>query len=145
MERKRSVLLIIAFILVTILFISCENVAREDLSDFRTRFDAYIEVQTETLRNYVYDNCSKDKFLSQQEKNIEFLCSIEKFCPDEFKELLNEYINSLNAFKIDSDKESYYKFKVSLDNLYNEIITISNEDSLNYNILKEKYINEIKK
>ena len=146
MKRKRSALLIIAFILVTTLFISCENANREDLSDFRAKFDAYVDVQTEALYNYVYGYCSKVEFLTQQEKNIEFLYSIQEFCPDEFKSLLSEYLECLKDFKVNNNDESYGRFKISLDNLYNEITTVSNENNLNYdNILKEKYINEMKR
>lgn len=146
MKMKRSILLISTFILVTTLFISCENANREDLSDFRAKFDAYLDVQTETLYNYVYGNCSKSEFLTQQEKNIEFLYSIQDFCPDEFKKLFSEYLECLDDFKLNDDSESYDKFKTSLDNLYNEITTVSNDNNLNYdNILKEKYINEMKR
>ena len=137
MKRKRSALLIIAFILVTTLFISCENANREDLSDFRAKFDAYVDVQTEALYNYVYGYCSKEEFLTQQEKSIEFLYSIQEFCPDEFKSLLSEYLECLKDFKVNNNDESYGRFKISLDNLYNEITTVSNENNLNYdNILK---------
>ena len=146
MKRKRSILLISTFILVTTLFISCENANREDLSDFRAKFDAYVDVQTEALYNYVYGYCSKEEFLVQQEKNTEFLYTIKDFCPEEFKNLLNEYLDCLNEFKLNDNKESYEKFKASLDNLYNEITTVSNENNLNYdNILKENYINEMKR
>ena len=146
MKRKRSALLIIAFILVTTLFISCENANREDLSDFRAKLAAYVDVQTEALYNYVYGYCSKEEFLTQQEKNIEFLYSIQEFCPDEFKSLLSEYLECLKEFKANNNNESYDRFKISLDNLYNEITAVSNENNLNYdNILKEKYINEMKR
>ena len=60
--------------------------------------------------------------------------------------MLSEYLECLKEFKANNNNESYDRFKISLDNLYNEITAVSNENNLNYdNILKEKYINEMKR
>lgn len=143
---KRVGLLIISCILMISLFISCDSITKEESSEFRAMLDAYVEVQTETLNNYIYGNCTKEEFLTQQSKNIEFLNNANEFCPEEFKEAFNRYVESINNFKTNNDQETYDEFKKSLDDLYEQIISAFDKNNLIYdNALIEKYINEMKR